>query len=373
MRLSTALNVFRRASDKESLDSMIFFVTSVCNAKCGTCFYWQNLNQKGDLTFEEIEKMTEHMPPFRSLLLSGGEPTLRKDLVKVVGLFVKNNGIQTLSMPTNGLIPPLVTQATEGFLGLDSQLTVTVAVSIDGPGQTHDEIRGVPGNYEKAIQSLEKLIQLREKHPDRLGVNVTSVVCSRNLKEIPEFAEYLFKTYNLDMHNLVLIRGEPMIENLLLSDKKAIQEFQKFHYDLLWRYHERRTAQGRSSSSVPGRLWERGFNLESQDITYRNFSENAAWPFDCLAGQIVGVIDWNGDVRSCELRKPVANIRKYDYDFRKLWKGPEMAKEIESISKDKCFCTHGCFLQPSQAHDRTSSLIRGPLKALRYTLGRRFA
>ena len=369
MRLSTALQVFRRASDSTSLDSMIFFVTSVCNAKCGTCFYWQNLNQKGDLSLDEIRQISKKMPRFRSLLLSGGEPTLRKDLVDVVGLFVKNNGIQTLSMPTNGLIPSLAVQMARGFLALDPGLSVSVAVSIDGPCALHDTIRGVPGNYEKAIETLEALLALREQYPKQLTVNVTTVVCSQNIHEVRGFAEYLFNQYPLDLHTLVLIRGEPMIQTLLLSDKNAIQDFKQFHSELIWKYDTRRAAQHRSSSSVPGRLWEQGFHLETQDITYANFSQGAPWPFACLAGQIIGVIDWNGDVRSCELRKPVANLRDYQYDFKKLWNGPEMRREVASIAEDKCFCTHACFLQPSQSHNRMSSLVRGPLKALRSSLG----
>jgi MoaA/NifB/PqqE/SkfB family radical SAM enzyme len=371
MNVHTALKVLGRANNQEDLDSVIFFVTSICNAKCKTCFYWENLNQRGDLTFDEIERITRSMPKFRGLLLSGGEPTLRKDLVDVVGLFVRHNGIQNLSLPTNGLLPARVAEMTAGFLELTPDLGVSLGISVDGPQEIHDEIRGVPRNYERAIETLERVMALRDEVGPRLNVNVTTVVCSRNVREIPEFAEHLFGKYDLDMHNLVLIRGEPMVKDLLIGDHSTMNDFRRYHDALILRYHERRAGKGRASRSWLGRVWSRGFALESQAITYNNFSEGEAWPFACLAGKIVGVIDWNGAVRSCELRPPVANLREYDYDFQRLWNGPEMRKELESIVKDRCFCTHGCFLQPSLAHNRISSLVKAPLRALAQS-GRRF-
>ena len=66
---------------------MIFFVTSVCNAKCRTCFYWEELNQRGDLTLDEIRKLAFSMPPFTDLWLSGGEPMLRRELTDIIHLF----------------------------------------------------------------------------------------------------------------------------------------------------------------------------------------------------------------------------------------------------------------------------------------------
>ena len=40
---------------------LILFITDQCNAKCGTCFYWQNLNQGEALDKNAIE---ERLKPF---------------------------------------------------------------------------------------------------------------------------------------------------------------------------------------------------------------------------------------------------------------------------------------------------------------------
>ena len=53
------------------LNTVVFFVTSVCNEKCRHCFYWEELNQKGDLTFEQIRRISETMPAIYGSLAFG--------------------------------------------------------------------------------------------------------------------------------------------------------------------------------------------------------------------------------------------------------------------------------------------------------------
>jgi molybdenum cofactor biosynthesis enzyme MoaA len=81
------------------LRTLIFFVTSRCNAKCRTCFYWQELNRQGDLSFAEIDTLTHTMPQFRELWLSGGEPMMRPRLADIIQLFYQRNQIRTLNLP----------------------------------------------------------------------------------------------------------------------------------------------------------------------------------------------------------------------------------------------------------------------------------
>ena len=79
------------------LNTLISFVTSRCNARCETCFYWKELNQCGDLSFEEIDTLTRTMSRFRELWLSGGELMMGPRLDEIIQLFVDRNGIDTLT------------------------------------------------------------------------------------------------------------------------------------------------------------------------------------------------------------------------------------------------------------------------------------
>src|SRR5690349_17898229 len=111
------VQLLRSSKREKRLGTVILFVTSRCNAVCQTCFYHEELNQPGDLTFAQLEKISQTMPPITDLWLSGGEPTLRRDVSDVIDLFVKNNGVDRVIIPTNALIKSRVYDVVDRALG----------------------------------------------------------------------------------------------------------------------------------------------------------------------------------------------------------------------------------------------------------------
>ena len=81
---------------------LVLFINSICNLTCEHCFYWKNLNQRDDLTFEEFEKLSLELGDFENLNLSGGEPFIHKQFADIVELFLSNNGVKEVYVPTNG-------------------------------------------------------------------------------------------------------------------------------------------------------------------------------------------------------------------------------------------------------------------------------
>jgi MoaA/NifB/PqqE/SkfB family radical SAM enzyme len=157
------VQLLRSSKREKRLGTVILFVTSRCNAFCQTCFYHEELNQPGDMTFAQIEKISRTMPPITDLWLSGGEPTLRRDLSDVIDLFVANNGVNRIIIPTNGLIKSRVYEVVDRALGNNPQIDLYLNIALDGYGETHDRIRGVPGNWEKALDCIESLYPLEGK------------------------------------------------------------------------------------------------------------------------------------------------------------------------------------------------------------------
>ena len=81
---------------------LILFVNSICNMRCEHCFYWKQLNQRDDLTFQEIVALSEELGPIENLNLSGGEPFLRKEFDAICRQFIRKNGVKEIYVPTNG-------------------------------------------------------------------------------------------------------------------------------------------------------------------------------------------------------------------------------------------------------------------------------
>jgi cyclic pyranopterin phosphate synthase len=88
--------------DLPSPPFLVLFIDSVCNMKCEHCFYWRSLNQRDDLTVEEIFNLSRSLGRIENLSLSGGEPFLRKEFAEICRQFIRQNGVRQIYVPTNG-------------------------------------------------------------------------------------------------------------------------------------------------------------------------------------------------------------------------------------------------------------------------------
>ena len=62
----------RRHDRGETPPFLIVFINSICNLTCEHCFYWRNLNQRNDLSYEEFVRLSEELGSIETLNLSGG-------------------------------------------------------------------------------------------------------------------------------------------------------------------------------------------------------------------------------------------------------------------------------------------------------------
>ena len=341
---------------------LIFFVTSRCNAKCDFCFYWDHLNHQGDLTMDEIRKVSATMPRFDRLLFSGGETFMRKELVDIVGLFHRQNGVSTINLPTNGILQRQIVDKTSAILAENPALTVNVGFSLDGFAATHDRVRAVPGCFDKAIASLKAVTTLREQFSN-LTVFVNSVILHENYAELPALADYLLHEVDLDTHYFNIIRGDPMNPAQRDVPHEALAKLHH-EYERVQAIYVERSHRRRGRGAVSAAVW-RTFYLGRlaiyNDIQYTNYTRGARWPMPCTAGETAAVIDYNGDVRICELRQPIGNLRQYDCDFERLWSSQARAAEVAQMHRDHCDCTHICFIDDSATYSPKVALLQSPL------------
>jgi radical SAM protein with 4Fe4S-binding SPASM domain len=127
------------------------------------------------------------------------------------------------------------------------------------------------------------------------------------------------------------------------------------------RYGERMFANDDMSKRLVKNAVYAGSIITHYRTQHANFQQPTPWPFACTAGETSVVIDYNGDVRACELREKFATLADYDFDFNALWAENERQAELAAIDGGKaCWCTHVCFIHDSMRHSRRALLYDVP-------------
>ncbi len=356
------VQLLRSAKREPRLGTVILFVTSRCNAFCKTCFYHEELNHPGDMTFDQIEKVSLTMPPITDLWLSGGEPTLRRDVSDIIDLFVKNNGVKRVIIPTNGLISSRVSEMVDRALSANSNLDLYLNIALDGYGETHDRIRGVPGNWEKTLACIRALYPLKETYGDRFRLNINTVICAENFEEIEPLAEFMWQNFNLDGQYFNIVRGETLAgDEIKQVPPDALTAIYAYAANLTKRYGDRMFAADSCDKRFVKNVAYVGAIMTHYRTQHANFQASTAWAFPCTAGETTAVIDYNGDVRACELRGRFARLPDYNYDFGSLWAANERQLELNAIDGGKaCWCSHVCFIHDSMRHSRRGTMYELP-------------
>jgi MoaA/NifB/PqqE/SkfB family radical SAM enzyme len=333
-------NAAKRETGLYPLDMLILYVTMRCNAKCDHCFCWEDLNIGiKEMTLEQIEKIAESVPPFRHLLLTGGEPTLRKDLVEVIGAFASRGKIQTAFINSNGLKPSLIEEIATAVKTRHPHLGLEFQISIDGLEATHDRVRGVPGNFQKAMETLRTVLALRGKF-QHLGAHALTVIMESNYEELVPLNDYLREHVSPELlHGFELVRDvertawliPPEVAEKGVGPKAMnlppVSAFPRIAEDL-------RLIQRRSPYHVSA--------FHVHNIAQLRMVETRKEQYKCVtAGQAVGVVYTNGDVAHCEFTLPFANLAEFDFNFESLWHGE--AANARRAQIRKCYCIHGCF------------------------------
>jgi len=139
--------------------NVAFFITLRCNARCSICKLKDILNEKGEKepALEDIKKFLTDIKGVKpSIILYGGEPFVRKDIVDIVAL-IKKRKFQC-GIFTNGIL------LNESIISdLVSLKTDFIAFSIHGMKDKHDKAVGIKGAFDKLFENMELLIR-RKRH-----------------------------------------------------------------------------------------------------------------------------------------------------------------------------------------------------------------
>ena len=304
--------------------------------------------------------MSKSMPQLTDLWFSGGEPTLRRDIEDIINLFVAQNGVRHINLPTNGLKPTRIREISERCLEANPGLELHVNIALDGLRDSHDAMRGVPGNFDKAIESARFLRQLKPKFGRRLEVHINTVITRDNLDEILPLSEWIFAEKLVDGHYFNLIRGNAKDPGLKVLSKEALRRIYPEIADLQTRYAHRMIVDRNPLVRWLKRMAYVGTLTFHHRTQFANLEGSSKWSMPCTAGETAAVIEFDGRVRACEMREPVADLRKMDMDFKVFWESAERKAETKQISCDQCWCTHVCFIHDSMRYSYKTMLLEVP-------------
>jgi len=154
---------------------IVWDFTHKCNLNCKHCYSNSGVVQEEELTTEEAKAVVDQLADagVTALAFSGGEPLTRKDFFEVAS-HAADRGLY-VSVATNGT---LLTK--ENVRKLKQAKVNYLDISIDGAtAKTHDEFRGVPGAFDKAVAGLRNCVEAD------LCVCIASTATKNNIEEFP--------------------------------------------------------------------------------------------------------------------------------------------------------------------------------------------
>jgi len=315
--------------------AMTFFVTNKCNARCKHCFYWKELSKnKKILILEEIEKISKTMDDLILLILTGGEPFLRRDLPKIAEVFYKNNHVKNIVIPTNGLLTNTIVNYTEQIVKNCKKTHLTVYISLDDIDEKHDSFRGVKGIFKRAISTYKKLSKLKQKYSN-LSVGILLTVNPLNQTRVLKIYNSIKKRLNPNFISPILMRSTSKVLNSKNVDIK--------HYDQLKNTIKKdilnKELSGHTNFSLSS--FATTLNLIKHEIISKTVKEGYQIP--CYAGLISATLYEDGSLFPCEmLNQKIGNLRDFNYDFRKIWFNEKTNRIRDYIKNSKCYCTYEC-------------------------------
>ncbi|MBL7770018.1 MAG: radical SAM protein [Flavipsychrobacter sp.] len=228
------------------------YVTEFCSKRCLHCIVRSspNVSTKNDLTIKEWQPIFIKLREWGvfSLIFTGGEPLLKKDIFEILGAADKLGFDLCLLSDYDGINQTIIDKLKQ------LQNLNYIQVSLDGASElTHDFLRG-KGSFNKSIKRIKLFID------NGFEITVSSVIHKNNYSEVLQLAE-LCKGLGVKYLYLNPIapygRAKEELVNLCLSDHEL------YKLGLIYYYIIR--VIGISSGN---QFWE---NLNPEDVLKEDF------------------------------------------------------------------------------------------------------
>lgn len=206
------------SADKKPV--VVWNTTRRCNLKCVHCYATAVDEEKGKdpMSTEQGKALIDDLAAYGApvLLLSGGEPLVRKDLVELAA-YATSQGMRAV-ISTNGT---LITK--EKARELKNVNLSYVGISLDGAEKIHNKFRGVPNTFKKTIEGIENC------KAEGLKVGLRFTINKRNITDLPAIFDLIrdLEIPRICFYHLVYSgRGSELIEeDLTHEETRATVDF----------------------------------------------------------------------------------------------------------------------------------------------------
>ena len=177
------------------------YLGSICNNKCSLCLSNKAIPFQSDLN--TIFNFLEQKQSLENILLYGGEPTLRKDILQIIQKAV-TLGAKRIKILTNGRI---LSDINTLYSLMDAGCFLFEIKLWGSNPVVHDKITRITGSFHETISSLNNLAPIQDKF-----VAVRIPICKDNYRDIQNI---VILSINFGVNRIILSYNDP---NLSLKD-----------------------------------------------------------------------------------------------------------------------------------------------------------
>ena len=294
------------------LDLMSFALTHRCNLRCKHCYIPLVEDEEQEMSTSQWLHVIEQIQPFklRAVILTGGEPLLRKDLWTLVAA-IRAQHVGVIICTNGTLIDDVFVEQ-----ALKHQIT-TLQIGFDGAsGLTHDALRG---------KDAFKATMLGIERAKKAGLPV-ELLCT-----ITKLNQHEYQTVVNFANSNGLKVG--------LNDYLALGPSRTYESELkLTAEQTYRTQAERNKMSLDGKLQ---YTLKDLTLmtgsTGKSFIEYRTKTYNCLAFDSGGHILPNGDMLIC----PLLNWPEYvggnilECSLKEIWEESIVFRNLRQMSVDE--------------------------------------
>ena len=310
-----------------------FHVSYRCNYRCGMCSVHTQADAFPELEPARIAVVAERLRALgaRHIVLTGGEPFLRRDLPEIVALFARRGF--SVRIQTNG--GPQVTRAALAAVAAAGARDLSVSVDTLDAGAPGPHLRRPRRRSRARSRTLELSRELLPR-----GISLANIVASRrNFAELPALVEHFHRRGIYSYVTPVMIgAGGGTEEYRFRSDDEA--------FDLAGVDAGARDTV--MDALVALRLGGWGLTNSVRHLEdFRRFLGTGRSDWQCDAGRYTIDVLPDGRVSPCKEKPPLADILAPD--FLRLARSREYRERVRQATAGCAGCFYGEYREPSYA------------------------